>query len=89
MKNLIDLVPSEGCTNIVQFLYRLYKRPLLAIPQNTHITLYQPDGTTEINPSDSIMSLINVGMNGDAPLVVKTLFFAPNTVSISFESPLI
>jgi serine/threonine protein kinase len=63
------LVSTEGCTYIAQFLNTLYARPLLAIPQNTPITLY---GKTEIKPTATLESLGDAGKDGDSPLIVKT-----------------
>jgi hypothetical protein len=71
-QTFIDLVSTEGCTYIAQFLNTLYARPLLAIPQNFPIALYQPDGKTEIKPTATIKSLGDAGKDGDAPLIVKT-----------------
>jgi hypothetical protein len=45
------------------------KSPELAIPANTPITLYQPDGSTEINPMASIESL--GAINDGKPLIVR------------------
>ena len=65
-------ITIEGCEYVDDFLNTLYQRPLLAIPQNTTITVYQPDGKTEIKPTATLESLGDAGKNGDAPLIVKT-----------------
>jgi hypothetical protein len=65
-------VSIEGCSDVDDFLNRLYEKPLLSIPQNTPITIYKSDGITEIIPTDTIKSLGNMGKDADAPLVVKT-----------------
>ena len=71
-RSFIDLVSGEGCTYIAQFLDVIRQRPQLAIPQNTSITLYKPDGT-ELKPTATLKSLGSVGMDGDTPLVVKVI----------------
>jgi hypothetical protein len=71
-KTFIDKVSIQGCEDVADFLNILYERPLLSIPSKTPITLYLPDGTTEIKPTDTIQSLGNMGKDADAPLVVKT-----------------
>jgi hypothetical protein len=67
-------VSFQGCSDVDDFLNRLYTRPLLSIPQNTPITLFQvKDGQEiEIRPADTIKSLGDAGKDADAPLVVKT-----------------
>ena len=64
----------DGCVYVADFLNRLYEKPLLSIPQNTPITLFQvKDGQEiEIRPTDTIKSLGDAGKDADAPLVVKT-----------------
>ena len=74
-------VSFEGCDDVDDFLKRLYTTPLLAISQNTPITLYQPNGTTEIGPTDTITSLGNAGQDGGTPLVVKTTHPTPTSKS--------
>ena len=71
-KTFIDKVSIQGCEDIADFLKEIKKESQLAIPPSTPITLYQPDGTTEIKPTDTIQSLGNMGKDADAPLVVKT-----------------
>jgi hypothetical protein len=73
-KTFIDKVSIQGCEDIADFLNTLYQRPLLSIPQNTPITLFQvKDGQEiEIRPTDTIKSLGDAGKDADAPLVVKT-----------------
>ena len=65
-------VSIDGCEYVDDFLNTLYQRRLLSIPSKTPITLYQPDGNTEIKPTDTIKSLGNMGKDGDAPLVVRS-----------------
>jgi hypothetical protein len=71
-KTFIDLVSFDGCTYVSEFLKDIKKEAQLAIPSKTPITLYLPDGTTEIKPTDTIKSLGDAGKDADAPLVVKT-----------------
>lgn len=71
-QTFIDLVSTEGCTYIAQFLKEIKKETQLAIPKDSPITLYKSDGKTEIKPTDTLQSLQDVGKAGDAPLIVKT-----------------
>ena len=65
-------VSSEGCSDVDDFKVAIRNNPQLAISPNAPITLYQPDGKTEIKPTDTVKSLGNTGKDGDAPLIVKT-----------------
>ena len=71
-RTLIDQVFIEGCDNMVGFLNRLYERPLLAIPSNTSIILYQSDGTTEIDIGDSPSDYLD-GNTRHKPLYLSVL----------------
>jgi hypothetical protein len=81
-------VSIDGCEYVDDFLNSLYGRTLLSIPQNTPITLFLPDGTTEIKPTDTINSLGNIGKDADAPLVVKATAVGKSSrlVTISVEA---
>jgi hypothetical protein len=65
-------VSIDGCEYVDDLLTEIKKESQLSIPSKTPITLFQPDGTTEIKPTDTIQSLVNMGKDADAPLVVKT-----------------
>ena len=69
-KKFIDKVSIEGCSDVDDFLKEIKKESQLAIPQNTPITLYQPDGTTEIDVEVS-PSLLVKGNSDENPLIVK------------------
>jgi hypothetical protein len=73
-QSFIDLVSTEGCTYIAQFLDAIRQRPQLAIPKDSAISLYQvKDGQeVEIKPTDTLKSLQDAGKDGGAPLIVKT-----------------
>ena len=45
------------------FKVAIRNNPELSIPQNTYMTLFQPDGCTEIKPNNTMKSL---GKDGDA-----------------------
>ena len=64
-------VSIKGCSDVDDFLIKLYDSPILAIPSKTPITLYQPDGTTEIDVGDSL-ALHMDGNSSKNPLVVRT-----------------
>jgi len=65
-------VSTDGCYYVDDFRKEIKKESQLAIPQNSPITLYQPDGNTEINPTDNLQLLKNAGKIGNAPLIVMT-----------------
>ena len=65
-------ITIEECSDVDDFLKEIKKEIQLGIPQNTTITLYQPDGKTEIKPTATLKSLQGAGQNGDSPLIVKT-----------------
>ena len=72
-QTFIDLVSTEGCTYIAQFLKEI--KQVFEIPgPASAITLYQlKDGQkVEIKPTDTLQSLQDAGKDGDAPLIVKT-----------------
>ena len=78
-------VSIEGCEyvddlkgiieNITYFIVAVRNNPELAIPQNTPITLYQSDGTTEIDVGDS-PSLFVDGNSRNNPLIVRIVEIA-------------
>ena len=65
-------VSIEGCDYIDDFLKEIRKESQLAIPQNTPITLYKSDGTTEIDGGDSPTDYWN-GNSSEYPLIVKSV----------------
>jgi hypothetical protein len=69
----MDLVSTEGCTYIAQFLDAIRQRPQLAIPKDSAITLYQlKDGQeVEIDVGDSPADYVT-GNSRRNPLIVKT-----------------
>ena len=69
-KTFLDKVSIQGCEDVADFLNRLYERPLLSIPSNTPITLYQPDGSTEIDVGESPADYLQ-GNSRKSPLIVK------------------
>lgn len=87
-KTFNDLVNTEGCTYIAQFLNTLYTRPLLAIPKDSSITLYQlMDGQeVEIDVGDSPADYVT-GNSRKNPLFVKVFVAMSNSTSeTSLES---
>ena len=68
-------VSIDGCEYVDDFLNSLYNRPLLAIPQNTPITLYQSDGTTEIDVEVSPADYLG-GNSKENPLIVRSTLIA-------------
>lgn len=66
----------EGCEYVIDFLKKVKKEYQLSCPHNTAMAFFQPDGKTEIKPTDTVKSLGNTGKDGDSPLIVKTLFVA-------------
>jgi len=64
-------VPIDGCKDVDDFLKEVKKESQLAIPQNAPITLYQPDGKTEIKVGDSPADYLEGNTDGN-PLTVKT-----------------
>ncbi|KAJ1500432.1 hypothetical protein HMI54_010830, partial [Coelomomyces lativittatus] len=74
-KSLIDLVPIEGCTYIAQLKVTIRNNPELDIPPASKITLYQPDGKTEIDIGDSPTDYLD-GNSRRNPLIVKTTAIA-------------
>jgi hypothetical protein len=73
-------VTIDECSNVDDLKVAIRNNPELAIPQNTAITLYQPDGTTEIDVGDS-PSDYSTGNSRRNPLVVKT------TASLTLVQP--
>ncbi|KAJ2993397.1 hypothetical protein HDV02_002436, partial [Globomyces sp. JEL0801] len=74
-KTFIDKVSIDGCEDITDLLNKLYERPLLGIPKDSPITLYQPGGEVEILPTATMQSLQDFGKDGNAPLIVKRAVF--------------
>ena len=64
-------VSIQDCEYVGDFLKEIKKESQLAIPQNTPITLFHSDGTTEIDVGDS-PSLFVTGNSRATPLIVKT-----------------
>ena len=54
----------DGCEYVDDFLKEIKKESQLAIPQNTLITLYNSDGTTEIDIGDSPSLLVEGNSRG-------------------------
>jgi hypothetical protein len=63
--------------------YLLYERPLLAIPKDFVITLYQPDGETEIDVGDSADYLNEYSRKN--PLVVKVFVTSSQPTSTALK----
>ena len=72
-------VSIHGCSDVDDFLNRLYEKHLLSIPQNTPITLYRSDGITEIRVGDSPADYLEGNTDGN-PLIVKA-FIAMSDLS--------
>lgn len=80
-------VSIQECSDVYDFLKEI-KREFEIPGPSSHLTLYQPGGTVEIDVGDSPANYLN-GNTSKNPLVVKTLSFAPKTGLISVESPLV
>ena len=65
-------VSIDGCDYVDDFIKEIKKESQLAIPPNTPITLYQPDGTTEIKVGDSPADFLQGNSSGN-PLTAKTV----------------
>jgi hypothetical protein len=65
----------KGIIRKILFKVVIRKNPQLAIPQNTPITLYTSDGTTEIDVEVSPSSLED-GKSGNNPLIVRIVEIA-------------
>ncbi|KAJ2992248.1 hypothetical protein HDV02_003179 [Globomyces sp. JEL0801] len=70
-------VSIDGCDYVAHLLNKLYEGPLLGIPKDFPVTLYQPDGKTYIKTTVTLKSLQDVGKDADAPLIVKTVVQVP------------
>jgi len=68
-KTFIDKVSTEGCEDIADFLKEIKKEFEISGP-SSHLTLYQPKGTTEIDVGDSPSLLVGGNSRGN-PLIVK------------------
>jgi hypothetical protein len=65
-------VSTQGCEYVADFKVAIRRNPELSIPSKTPITLYQPDGITEIKPTETLEFLQDAGKAaGDAPLIVR------------------
>ncbi len=74
-------VSIEGCSDVDDFkgiIENIFltkgamrNNPELSIPQNTPITLYKSDGTTEIDVGDSPSVLVEGNSDGN-PLIVRS-----------------
>jgi hypothetical protein len=49
----LDYVSFEGCTFVAEFIKKIRNNLQLAIPEKARITIYKPDGVTEIGVGDS------------------------------------
>jgi len=76
-------VSIEGCEYVDDFLKEIKKESQLAIPKDSSITLYRPDGT-EIDVGDSPTSFV-VGNSRAVPLVVKATALAARLKSFRQE----
>ena len=65
-------VSIQGCEYVDDLLKEIKKESQLSIPPNTPLTLYQPDGTTEIDVGDSPHLLLDGNSRGNS-LIVKTV----------------
>jgi hypothetical protein len=72
-------VSIDGCEYVDDFLKEIKKESQLCIPSNSPITLYQPDGNTEIDVEVS-PSLLVEGNSRRNPLIVKA-FVAISDIS--------
>jgi len=70
-KIFIDKVSFEGCSDVADLKVAIRNNPELSIPSKTPITLYQPDGKTEIDIGDS-PSLLVKGNSRRNPLIVRS-----------------
>ena len=75
-KIYLDLIAIGNCTCVTELLEALYDRPLLGIPKNTRLTLYQADGTTEIDVASSPSLLVKKNTSKQ-PLVVVSVAVTP------------
>jgi hypothetical protein len=85
-KTFIDKISIDGCEDVADFLNRLYEKPLLAIPPNTSITLYQPDESTEIDIGES-PALLEKENARENPLIVRIVGIAENPPIMSTATP--
>ena len=76
-------VSIEGCEYVDDFLKEIKKESQLAIPQNTPISLYKSDGTTEIDVGDSPADHSD-GNSRHNPLVVKAFVAMSNSSSETY-----
>ena len=64
-------VSIQDCEYVDDFLIKLYDSPILSILRDNPITLYKPDGSTEIDVGDSISDYLD-GNSRNNPLIVKS-----------------
>jgi serine/threonine protein kinase len=69
-QTFIDLVSTEGCSFIAQFLKEIKKEFEIPGPAS-QLTLYKPDGETEIDIGDSTSLFVAENSRAN-PLIVKT-----------------
>jgi hypothetical protein len=73
---ITEFVSFAGCSTVSEFKFAVRNYPDLAIPVNTRIKLYLPDGVTEIDVGDNPGDYM-VGNSKETPLVVKATVIAP------------
>jgi hypothetical protein len=71
-KTYKDKVSTEGCSDAAKFRSAIKKKfsPELDSYAPHHLTLFQPDGTTEIDPGEAIAKLNEFNFGSCSPLVV-------------------
>ena len=70
-RNYVDLVSTEGCVVVDEFLDKISERPRLAIPKDIPFALFDQEGN-EIDPGVDVNTLID-GKDRKKPLVVKCI----------------
>ncbi|KAJ2985958.1 hypothetical protein HDV02_000277 [Globomyces sp. JEL0801] len=81
-------VSIDGCEYVADLLNEI--KEVFGIPfPSPHCILFQPDGKTDIKTTATLKSLQDVGKDGNAPLIVKSQFFALRTNDISLRSRLV
>ena len=84
-KKLISQVSYADCIYVDDFIKKIRNNPQLAIPEKARITIYKPDGVTEIDVGDSPAAYLAENSPTNT-LVVKTTF---PTVPSPFEQQLL
>jgi hypothetical protein len=67
-------VSTQGCDYVTDFKVAIRRNPELFIPSKTPITLYQPDGVTQIDVGDSLTDYLD-GNSRQNPLIVRSTLF--------------